>query len=244
MKKFLERFLYFSIGKITRTFYRITVLPYQSWPPAKSVPQKIREQAVGSSAQFANLNMRTALIFDSLTEFWDYVLLQVNSNYPVALEFGVWKGDSIRYFAKKIPSFKFFGFDSFEGLEEDWIGSRQPKGYFHLEGQLPKVPANVELIKGFYVDTLPNFIKNNLVQDSSLPLIHLDSDTYKPTKYILTQLRAHIGPGTILIFDEYFGLPFWEENEHKAFIEFISEGKRDFRYIAISELAVAVQILS
>jgi hypothetical protein len=82
-------------------------LPYQSWPPAKSVPQKIREQAVGSSAQFANLNMRTALIFDSLTEFWDYVLLQVNSNYPVALEFGVWKGDSIRYFAKKFQVLNF-----------------------------------------------------------------------------------------------------------------------------------------
>ncbi len=244
MRKFFENVLYFSIGKLTRTFYRITVLPYRSGPPAKTVPQKIREQAVESSARFANLNMRTALIFDSLTEFWDYALLQVNSNNFVALEFGVWKGDSIRYFAKKMLGFKIFGFDSFEGLEEDWIGSRQPKGYFHLEGQLPKVPANVELIKGFYVDTLPNFIKNNLAGNSSVPLIHLDSDTYKPTKYILTQLSPHIGPGTILIFDEYLGLPFWEENEHKAFTEFISEGKRNFRYIGISELAVAVQILN
>jgi len=116
------------MGKITRTFYRITVFSYRSGTPAKTVPEKIRELAVDSSAQFANLNMRSALIFDSLPEFWDYVLLHVNSNYSIALEFGVWKGDSIRYFAKRIPSFKFFGFDSFEGLEEDWIGSRQPKG--------------------------------------------------------------------------------------------------------------------
>ncbi len=257
MPKLLQDFIYITIGKLARTLYRITLLPYpvslhtpdnelrdRIQSPLRTVPQEVRKLATESSAQFVISNMRTALIFDSITEFWDYALAQVKPSNAIGLEFGVWKGESIRYFANKFPNFQFFGFDSFEGLEEDWAGSRQPKGYFHLHGQLPEVPDNVKLIKGFYTDTLPNFIKYEFQEISSIQLIHLDSDTYKPTKLILSELETFITPGTVLIFDEYLGLPFWEETEHRAFTEFILETGHHFRYIAISNLAVAVLIIS
>ena len=59
----------------------------------------------------------------------------------------------------KFTNNKVYGFDSFEGLPEKWRNGFE-KGTFNRNGNLPKVNNNVELIKGWFDDTLPNFIKN------------------------------------------------------------------------------------
>ena len=69
------------------------------------------------------------------------------------IEFGVWKGRSINYFAKRVSE-TIYGFDSFEGLKEDWSGWGFAKGAFDLGGKLPKVENNVILIKGWFDKTL------------------------------------------------------------------------------------------
>src|SRR3954466_12976205 len=43
-------------------------------------------------------------------------------NHGLVCEFGVFQGRTISYLARRIPSRIVFGFDSFEGLPENWRG--------------------------------------------------------------------------------------------------------------------------
>ena len=63
------------------------------------------------------------------------------------LEFDVYKGGTINYRAKRFPDLNFVGFDSFEGLSEQWSGMASEKT-FDLGGKLPRVRRNVSLVKG------------------------------------------------------------------------------------------------
>ena len=61
-----------------------------------------------------------------------------NNNDPnlLYLEFGVWKGESINLLSKYTK--KIYGFDSFEGLKDDWHGfSGIAKESFSLNKKLP-----------------------------------------------------------------------------------------------------------
>ena len=60
------------------------------------------------------------------------------------LEFGVHEGETITHTAGRklsTPDFKIYGFDSFEGLPEDWLqpetGHPNLKGHFNLGGKVP-----------------------------------------------------------------------------------------------------------
>ena len=57
------------------------------------------------------------------------------------LEFGVYKGRSIKYTSKLIQKSRIYGFDSFSGLPETWRG-RITKGTFRVKKK-PRVPSNV-----------------------------------------------------------------------------------------------------
>lgn len=72
------------------------------------------------------------------------------------LEFGVWQGASIRQWASlnSHQSSRFFGFDSFHGLPEDW-DALHPKGTFSTKGQMPKIDdQRVAFVPGLFQDTL------------------------------------------------------------------------------------------
>lgn len=70
------------------------------------------------------------------------------------LDLGVYKGSSTRALAGIFPDQTIHGFDSFEGLPEDW--SHVLKGAFgDVKGVLPNMPDNVLLYKGWFDDTLP-----------------------------------------------------------------------------------------
>lgn len=97
-----------------------------------------------------------------------HVLSHVLETYPIdpqdlILEFGVWMASSINNIALMYPDRWIFGFDSFEGLPEDWSGLFV-KGSFNLDGKLPKVRPNVFLIKGWFSDTIPQFKASLLAQ--------------------------------------------------------------------------------
>ena len=53
------------------------------------------------------------------------------------LEFGVHRGESVELLAQRFPDRHAYGFDSFEGLPQDWW--RKPKGIFKTE--LPKIES-------------------------------------------------------------------------------------------------------
>ena len=68
------------------------------------------------------------------------------------LEFGVFKGDSINFFAKHLEKIngEIFGFDSFKGLKDEWMTDEfNPPGTFDLKGGKPTVKKNVTLIDGW-----------------------------------------------------------------------------------------------
>jgi len=66
------------------------------------------------------------MMFYSKLELWTYCLSSTSqlelSNGGIIAEFDVYKGESINFFAKKYPNSRLFGFDSFQGLEENWYG--------------------------------------------------------------------------------------------------------------------------
>lgn len=73
----------------------------------------------------------------------------------------------------------------------------------------------------------------------------LDCDLYSSTKTVLNHLREKIIPGTIIVFDDYFFYPGWQQHEYLAFKEFTEENQIRFEYIGYCKIGwhVAVRIL-
>lgn len=152
----------------------------------------------------------------------------------VIAEFGVYNGGSIGWFTKHYPDTQVFGFDSFEGLPEDWVvnnGVFLPKGHFNMGGNTPKFDLNDTciFIKGWFEDTLPGWVKEN---DSYLKILHIDSDIYSSCVTVLSNVKPMLRPGTFILFDEIL-TDEGEENEYKAFCEFCEDNPSfDFDVIA------------
>ena len=156
------------------------------------------------------------------------------------LEFGVYQGKTITHIARAFPDSTIWGFDSFEGLPEDWFinasdkESPRPAGYFALD-QLPEVPGNVNLVKGFFDQSLPRWLKENPIKEISI--LHIDCDLYSSTATVFNYLNEFIVAGTIIIFDELYpwsGLErydLWEEGEWKALKEWVEKYDREFEVI-------------
>ncbi len=145
------------------------------------------------------------------------------------LEFGVRHGTSIRQLAS-LTSKPIYGFDSFEGLPEDW--HQESKEIYSTRGKIPKVPAHVTLIPGWFEETLPLFLEKHKEED--VALINIDCDIYSSTKTVLDLLSNRIKKGTIIIFDEYIGNLHWEEDEHKAFMESVTQYRWKYEYLFYS----------
>lgn len=209
------------------------------------VHYQVNQRAVKESADYVVSNFSEAVIFRLREDLWEFCLSslpKLNIEGGVIAEFGVWKGQSINYFAKKCPKARIYGFDSFEGLEENWYGWKLQKGTFNTNGKLPKCKKNVQLIKGWFENTLPMFSAK--LGQEQIHLLHLDADTYKPTAYVLKAISKNLQPGSIVIFDEYFGYPNWKSHEFKAWQEFVIYEGLSYRYIGYTDKQVAIEILS
>jgi Methyltransferase domain len=116
-------------------------------------------------------------------------------------EFGVYTGTTINHIASRIKH-SIDGFDSFEGLPEDWR-TGYGKGTFALSG-LPKVRENVSLHKGWFNESLPIW---SVANPGPIAFMHMDADLYSATKTVFDLLGERIVPGTIIQFDEFFNYP-------------------------------------
>ena len=155
------------------------------------------------------------------------------------LEFGVYQGGTINFIAERFPHKLIYGFDSFEGLPEDWNISykekfnKHKKGYFAVDN-IPEVKSNVTLVKGFFDTSLPKWLEENNLKQISL--LHVDSDLYSSAKIIFDNLNKYIVEGTIIIFDEFYPwgrkrYETWEQHEYKAFCEWIDTYNREFEVL-------------
>ena len=132
------------------------------------------------------------------------------------------------------------GFDSFEGLPEDWKAGEQ-KGSYSTGGRLPVVPDNVRLHKGWFEHSLPPFLQQH---NEPVSLVHIDCDLYSSTLTVLEQLADRFIEGSVIVFDDFLGFPGFEQHELKAFEEFILDSGWTYTVLAASLLGreVAIQL--
>lgn len=155
------------------------------------------------------------------------------------LDLGVYKGASTRALARIFPDRPIHGFDSFEGLPDDW--SHAVTGAFSdVHGAFPEVPSTVTLHKGWFDDTLGPWAKDH--GDQPIMLMRVDCDIYPSAKTILEELGHLIRPGTWIVFDELIGYRGWQDHEYRAFREFLDRTNFDVRWIAHGLTYVLVQL--
>ena len=146
------------------------------------------------------------------------------------VEFGVYEGKSINYLASLNKNITFHGFDSFEGLPEQWFMGHKviEKGHFAVS-ELPKVVPNVVLHEGWFEDTIPVWKKDH---KRHISFINIDCDLYKSTKTVLELLNNQIVENTLIRFDDLLPSPIspypkWEEGEWKALVEWCKNYNRE-----------------
>ena len=170
--------------------------------------------------------MADAPYFEKHPQLVEYVVGQ--ATLPgLCLEFGVGRGKSIRWIASHTDR-TVHGFDSFEGLPEYWHGN--PAGTF-AQAKLPKVPGNVKFHVGMFADTIPKFLEEYI---EPVSLLHVDCDLYSSTATVFDAFGSRLQPGAVILFDEYYNFPRWQEHEFKAFQEFVAKSGVEYEYIAYS----------
>jgi O-methyltransferase len=135
------------------------------------------------------------------------------------LEFGVAGGTSFAWWVKanQHPGSLFYGFDTFEGLPEDWHFFK--KGAFSYDIPFMDDPRGT-FIKGLFQDTLYKFLHDYSRNTDDLKVtrvLHLDADLYSSTLFALTSMAPYLREGDILLFDE-FNIP---NHEFAAWNDFI-----------------------
>jgi hypothetical protein len=161
------------------------------------------------------------------------------------LDLGVWLGWSTRLLSDASGRMV-YGFDTFEGLVEDWQIDDQiliKQGTFSLSeplaqrfirdtgvslhGGLPaKLGRRVEFIRGSTYETLAPFLAER--PGAPISLFHMDLDTYESCLHALETCKDRFIEGSILVFDEYLVT----NGEMRAFFEFQSKYELEWRYRA------------
>lgn len=151
-----------------------------------------------------------ASTLESREKIFEVIFRQLENVPGDIFEFGVSSGRSFHTFLKRCPDRHVYGFDSFEGLPEEWW--TRPKGAFKAEP--PKfTEPNGTLVQGWFEDTLPGFFSN---YRQPIALIHVDCDIYSAAKYSLSHALPLCGVGSIVLFDEYYNYPNFAPHEWLA----------------------------
>jgi Methyltransferase domain len=225
--------------KLKYVIYKIVCAFYQLGDVGRIHPMRERSlRALQRTTDYIERAMPDAVGFEVPAEVLEFALdmAKIEGHY---LEFGVFTGGTIRFIARKIGDRTIHGFDSFQGLPEDWSGYNLGQRVFDTGGRMPKVPSNVRLHGGWFEESIPPWLDAN---PGPVAFIHVDCDLYGSTRIIFTHLADRIVPGTIILFDEYFNYPNWEQHEFKAFQEFVRDRAVRYRYLGFSRQQVAVRV--
>lgn len=208
-------------------------------PANNEIDIRLQQRATDQTAEYVEKHMMHVNSFPHHFDVMAEAVKQITIHDGLFLEFGVYSGTSVN-FISNLVSAQIHGFDSFEGLPEFWRDGYD-KSAFDLAGHLPPVNSNVKLYRGWFDQTLPPFIKEHT---GPIALLHVDCDLYSSTKTIFECLRSQIVPGTVIVFDEYFNYPGWQQGEYKAFQEYVSESNIQYEYLTYNRKheQVAVRI--
>lgn len=166
--------------------------------------------------------------FERREQLWDLVALEMRDREVLYLEFGVGSGHATRWWAKMLrdPQSKLHGFDTFEGIPEDW-NLLAPRGFCSVDGQIPQIAdPRVQFFKGRFEDTLPLY----KVPSHQVLVLFMDADLYSSTKFVLETLNTTIVPGVFIYFDEFND----RMHELRAFDEFIKTTCKKFSLLGVT----------
>jgi O-methyltransferase len=165
--------------------------------------------------------------FNDFPSKWDYnkrynlykhviekEVLNLDINY---LEFGVADGHSFNWWMTENahPASRFYGFDTFTGLPEDF--GPYKKGYFNTGNNIPLIKdERGKFFQGLFQQTLPGFL--NFFDNSKKNIVMLDADLYTATLFVLTSLAPFLKKDDIIFFDE-FVVP---THEFMAYYQFVN----------------------
>ncbi|MDO8309649.1 MAG: TylF/MycF/NovP-related O-methyltransferase [Actinomycetota bacterium] len=147
----------------------------------------------------------------------------------VYLEFGVYRGDSLRWWSSRLTSAdtRLFGFDTFSGVDAPWTWQTHMAD-FDVAGHVPQIDdARVEFVEGLFADSLPGFE----LPDRDRLIVVVDSDIYSSATTVLTWLAPRIRSGDLIYFDEF---KFFHD-ERRAFAEFRDATGRRCSVLAAAE---------
>ncbi len=173
----------------------------------------------------------SALELGSREELYRYVsgtLLDGSNKAIDYLEFGVYEGASVRQWCalNQNAASRFFGFDSFEGLPEDWHSGKR-KGAFTTGGKRPEIAdPRLRFVSGWFQQSLRSFIASYRPQ--SPLVIHVDCDLYSSTLYCLTTLDPLISSGTLIVLDDFFDAL----HVYRALTDYCSAYVRQYKILA------------
>lgn len=175
---------------------------------------------------FDDVGRRVPNLSDRFAVF-DEAIQRIDGSQPLYLEFGVYRGRTIRYWASHLPSpeARFVGFDSFEGLPEDWQPNAQA-GSFSV-GTPPEIDdARVSFVVGWFDKTLPDY--EPPAHDQLI--VNVDCDLYSSTRCVLDWLTPHLRPGTLVYFDDLFN----RDHQWRALQEWLASGGKVARPLAMA----------
>jgi hypothetical protein len=161
------------------------------------------------------------------------------------LDLGVWIGWSTRLISDACDR-TVYGFDTFEGLVEDWQIDDQvliKRGTFSLtepfaqrfiqdtgvslhDGVPDALGRKVQFIRGSTYETLDPFLADRPA--APIRFFHMDLDTYESCLHALETCKDHFVEGSVLVFDEYLVT----NGEMLAFYEFQSKYELEWQYRA------------
>jgi hypothetical protein len=185
-------------------------------------------RAVASSLDFVESELSTANAHPGKLATLEAALAAVTVE-GLYLEFGVATGGTLEIISRAVGDRVVYGFDSFEGLPERWRPGFDA-GLFATP-QLPRVPG-AELVVGLFGDTLPGFLAEH---PGPVAFAHIDADLYSSTVTVLDAIGPRLRSGSVLLFDEFFNYPGWQDHEYRAWQEFCARSGVGFEYLGFAE---------
>lgn len=204
------------------------------WHPRYALLQDALDETVA----YIKSDMRDAMICADAYEVLSHAVERVGVD-GLYLEFGVRSGSTINHIARRRPRRTIHGFDSFEGLPEAWTGYTLGAGAFAGEG-IPAVAPNVELVEGWFDETLPPFMAEHA---GPVAFVHVDSDIYSSARTILEHTGPRLRPGSVIVFNEYFNYPNWKRHEFRAWQEYCDATGTTYEYLCWGLYEVAVRVV-
>ena len=182
--------------------------------------------AVEQGSWIAGLEVRVPNRADRFAVFAE-IIAGLDAARPLYLEFGVHEGRTLRWWSEHLTrsGARFVGFDSFDGLPEDWHDDA-PAGSFRV----PAVPEvddpRVEIVPGWFEDTLPG----RELPDHDALVVNVDCDLYSSARVVLDWLEDHLRPGTLVYFDDLFD----HDAELRAVWEWVASHPDSVRPLAMA----------